>query len=68
MIDNQATVRGLEKEYSSRDPWVSTLVRTAGVTAAGIGCSIFATWEPRRPTRGWGIADNLTHNILTELT
>ena len=66
-IDNIATVLALKRGYS-RDSWTSTLVRAAKVFAAGIGCSIYAVWEPRRSSRASRIADNLTHNMVEELT
>ena len=38
------------------------------MVAAGIGCKISAVWEARRETRATRIADDLTHNLLQELT
>ena len=66
-IDNIATCITLEKGNSS-DPWATTVVRAGRVVAAGIGCSIFAVWERRRSSRASRIADDLTHNLFTELT
>ena len=66
-IDNIATVLAIQRGYS-RDSWTSTLVRAAKVLAAGIGVTLFATWEPRRSSRACRVADNLTHNMLDELS
>ena len=66
-IDNMAAVTALKKGHS-RDDLATTIVRAARVVAAGIGASIFSTWERRRSSRGSQIADDLTHNRLTLLT
>ena len=65
-IDNIATVLALERGYS-RDPWATT-IRAARVVAAGIGCSLYDKWVRRRSCRGAVVADDLTHNLLTELS
>ena len=66
-IDNIATTITLDKGYST-DPWATTVVRAGRVEAAGIGCSLYSVWERRRSSRPSRIADDLTHNLLTELT
>ena len=66
-VDNMAAVLALQRGYS-RDPWTSTIVRAARVMAAGIGCSIYSEWERRRSSRPTRIADDLTHNLLSELS
>ena len=68
LIDNQAAVIALRKGYSKGDPWATTIVRAARVVAAAIGSSLFAKWVPRRSSRETRVADDLTHNILSELT
>ena len=65
--DNIATVIALKKGYS-KDSWTTAIVRASRVVAAGIGCAIFATWERRRSSPQTNIADDLTHNLLTDLT
>ena len=65
--DNVSTVIAYGKGYS-RDPWTTCLVRAARVVAAGIGASLFVSWEARRSSHGSVIADNLTHNILEGLS
>ena len=67
-IDNQATVQALDKGYSRKDPWATTVVRASRVVAASLGASLYATWTPRRSSRETRIADNLTHNLLSELS
>ena len=66
--DNVATVLCFQKGYSKGDQWATTLIRAARVVAAGIGCEMFAVWEPRRSSRPTRVADDLTHNLLHELT
>ena len=66
-IDNTASILALRKGYS-KDYLVTTLVRAARVVAAGISSHIHAVWTPRRSSRETRIADNLSHNLLEELT
>ena len=65
-IDNVASVMALRKGYS-KDLLASTIVRASRVVAASLGCSLYATWERRRSTRGSIIADDLTHNLVGSL-
>ena len=66
-IDNIATTIAFKKGFST-DPLATTVLRAARVVAAGIGCQPFANWERRRSSVGSRIADDLTHNIFTELS
>ena len=66
-IDNMATVSALRKGDSG-DSWATTLIRAARVVAAAIGCSLYANWTRRRSSVETRIADDLTHNLLTELS
>ena len=66
-MDNIATVLTLSRGYSA-DSWASTLVRAARVVAAGIGCCLFAEWERRSSSRAGRVADDLTHNLVRDLT
>ena len=62
-----ASILALKKGYS-KDHLVTTLVRAARVIAAGLGSYIHAEWTPRRSSRETRIVDNLSHNLLEELT
>ena len=66
-IDDAAAVIALDKGYSRRDQWATTICRAARVVAAEIGASLFAQWTPRTSSRETRVADNLTHNLLAEL-
>ena len=52
----------------SKDEWTSTIVRAAREVCAALSASPFVEWERRRTSQGAIIADNLTHNILEELS
>ena len=65
--DNWGSVIAFKKGYSG-DPWATTIVRATRVVAAGPGCTLDTKWEKRCSSRPARIADNLTHNILEELT
>ena len=67
-IDNFAAVIALKRGRARRDPWASTLIRAARVVASDLGCSIFAVWERRRSSRNSEIADDLTHNLVRNLS
>ena len=58
----------LSKGYSKSDPLATTIIRAARVVAANCGIDIYTEWEPRRTSRGSRVADNLSHNLLRELT
>ena len=66
-IDNIAAVTALQKGHS-KDIWASTLIRASRVIAASIGCTLFSEWERRRSSRQARTVDDLTHNLVAELT
>ena len=68
VTDNAAAVHILAKGYSTGDPWASCICRAARIIAAKLCCRLQAVWEPRRSSRGSVISDNLTHNLLFELS
>ena len=65
--DNASTVISFKKGYS-RDPWTSSIVRAARELAAALGASLFVEWERRRSSYGSEVADDLTHNLLGNLS
>ena len=65
--DNISTVIAFKKGYS-RDQWTTCIVKASRVVAAKLCADIYVTWEPRRSSKGSKIADNLTHNILEDLS
>ena len=68
VTDNAAAVIALRKGYSRGDTWATVVCRAARTVAAGICCSLQARWEPRRSSRPTRVSDDLTHNLLTELS
>ena len=66
-VDDIATVIAMNKGFSKYHGTFA-IVRATRVVAAGIGCYIFAVWERRRSSRVSRVADDLTHNLFTELT
>ena len=67
-LDSVAAVAAQRRGRSVTDDLATTVVRAARVVAAAIGCIISSDWVPRRSDRQSIIADDLTHNITSNLS
>ena len=67
-VDSIAAVLALPAGYSTGDNLATTVVRAARVVAAGLGSTISAEWEARRSSRGGRVADDLSHNLMEDLS
>ena len=67
-LDSMAAVCAQKAGRSNQDSLATTVIRAARVVAAALGCSISSEWVPRRSDRQSVIADDLTHNITSNLS
>ena len=67
-LDSIAAVCAQRAGRSDRDNLATTIIRATRVLAAAIGCTMFSEWVPRRSDRQSIIADDLTHNLTSNLS
>ena len=60
-VDNLASTLALPRGRSKKDKWATTVIRAAGVVAAGLGATIHTSWIPRCSSREAVVADDLSH-------
>lgn len=67
-VDSIAAVSALKKGKSLKDDLATTIIRAARIVAAALDCTIDSIWVPRRSNRQSVIADDLTHNLTSNLS
>ena len=67
-LDSIAAVSAFRKGKSDKDDLATTIIRAAIIVTAALDCTIDSIWVLRRSDRQSVIADDLTHNLTSNLS